>query len=289
MIELCSRIDASTDRACVEAERRELARHGGGCHQKIGVTVLRRDYGTIEFIRGLTDAGEVLNSMQLTSTRATWPKPHRPDEVFTGGGPGTRVEVLHQAVSTVALESPSAIRGLFVARAEAWPQNETSTAGEGALARDSYLWTAGLSTWRKLAARGIWVHGSSEGLGEDDDTRLEILAGQPIEWLRLTHQEAPIVGRTSKTLATYRVESEPPSFEILSRAKFFYWKSGTQFMAALAVCPAIVNGYHATGPGHTSAAVRRGLLVAGVPEAEILRRHAVFLGEAEFHKFLRTN
>jgi hydroxymethylbilane synthase len=225
----------------------------------------------------------------LTATRATWPKPQRSEEIYTGSQIGVRREILHQAVSTVALEDGSSVRGLFVARAEAWPANEASASGEGALTRDAYVWTAGLSTWRKLAARGVWVHGSAEGLGEDDDTRLEVLAGRKVEWLRLTHQDAPNVGRHSSALATYRVEGEIPPFEALSKAKFFYWKSGTQFLAALAVCPAIANGYHATGPGHTNAAVRRGLLEAGVPAPELLRRLAVFLGESEFQKFLQMN
>ena len=45
---------------------------------------------------------------------------------------------------------------LAVAKAEAAHQ---------ALPRPRLLWTAGLTTWEKLAAKGYWVHGSSESLG----------------------------------------------------------------------------------------------------------------------------
>ncbi len=291
LIELCSRIDASHDRSCVEAERRELARHGGGCHQKIGVTILRRDYGTIEFIRGLTDAGDVLNSCELRATRSVWPKPRSPDEVYAGVAGGARREISHAAVATVSLKDPTSARGLFIARAEAWPKKTEAWPGKAmnpGQSPDTYVWTAGLSTWKKLAGQGVWVHGSSEGLGEGEETRLETLAGNKIEWLRLTHEDAPVTGRAGAALATYRVDGEVPDQEVLTRARFFYWKSGTQFQNALAVCSSIANGYHATGPGATSAAVRYGLRACGVSETELEKRLAVFLSEADFHKFLHS-
>src|SRR5207245_6629922 len=41
--------------AAVTRERKILREYGGGCHQKIGVSVLRRAYGEITFLCGLSD------------------------------------------------------------------------------------------------------------------------------------------------------------------------------------------------------------------------------------------
>ena len=56
--------------------------------------------------------------------------------------------------------------GLFVARSEAWPDGYTPRPGQ-------VVWSAGIDTWRRLAARGIWVHGSDESLGEGGVAGLE--------------------------------------------------------------------------------------------------------------------
>lgn len=46
--------------SAAEEERDILKRFGGGCHQKIGVSILHKSYGKILYQRGLTDSGEIL-------------------------------------------------------------------------------------------------------------------------------------------------------------------------------------------------------------------------------------
>ena len=40
----------------------------------------------------------------------------------------------------------------------------------------------------KLASKGIWVNGSSDGLGEDFDNNISALTNFP--WIKLTHKDA---------------------------------------------------------------------------------------------------
>ena len=54
-------------------ERDILKSYGGGCHQKIGASVLRRPYGEITFLRGLTDDGNALNDCRLSPSRSRPP------------------------------------------------------------------------------------------------------------------------------------------------------------------------------------------------------------------------
>ena len=267
LIALCEKIDSPIDRACVEAERRELAKHGGGCHQKIGVTVLDRPYGHVQFIKGLTDAGLKLDSIKLLRGPAhvsAWPKA-APSEIFSG-------EMKSLSRSMIRSDLPSG--SFFVARANAWPDDARTADGE-------IVWTAGLQTWQKLAARGVWVNGSNESLGEIENPQVDVLAGRKISWLRLTHEDAArdqVKKNGMPAFATYRVEIEPPSISDLQRAKYFFWKSGSQFQQALSVCPAIAKGYHGSGPGKTFEVLTKNV----APE-----RIAVFLSEADFLERVR--
>ncbi len=271
LIAMCEKIDSADDRACVEAERRELAKHGGGCHQKIGVTILNRSYGQIEFIRGLTDSGLVLDSVKLrVESESKWP-PARSSDISPSTMKSTNRSSLHRPLPTGSF---------YVARANAWPADAIRP-------EKSVVWTAGLQTWRQLAKRGVWVNGSSESLGESEDTRVETLLGAKINWIRLTHENSDGSDQM-KTFATYRVDIEPPDTTELRKAKYFFWKSGSQFRASLEVCPEIANGYHGSGPGQTHRAVSAGLAAAGLSEKTVRSRVRIFLNEDDFLKKIKV-
>src|ERR1044072_2712822 len=72
--QLVTSINCSETFKAAVSEREILAGDGGGCHQKIGASVLRRDYGQITFLRGMTDDGRPLEAITLTPTRPRPPK-----------------------------------------------------------------------------------------------------------------------------------------------------------------------------------------------------------------------
>jgi hypothetical protein len=55
---LLESINVGADFRAVQSERQRLSELGGGCHQKIGVTVLSRTGGEIYWERGQTEAGD---------------------------------------------------------------------------------------------------------------------------------------------------------------------------------------------------------------------------------------
>ncbi len=231
--------DAPTERA-VRIERDILAGYGGGCHEAIGAAVLIRDYGVVTSVRGCLPTGESLErwSLESTSVRppaaplsAIWPRPDERD-----------FSVRRPTRDTVPVDD----RGWWIARADALPA--AVTPGETQL-----IWAAGARTWHRLAARGVWVHGSSEGLGDTEAPRIEALAGRAVQWLRLTH-----TGSGDPTaFPAYAVDTRFP--EDLGARTHFYWTSGSAFRAAVARYPTIGRGWHACGPGRTSLAVRNGI------------------------------
>jgi hydroxymethylbilane synthase len=125
-----------------------------------------------------------------------------------------------------------------VSRADALPDTWT-------LPEDAIVWAAGGTTWRRLAARGVWVNGSADGLGDDESADADLLAGRRLDWISLTHDRVSRPG----ALATYHVEYPLPD-DLASRSHF-YWTSGDVFQRAIARWPSIKHGWHASGPGRT--------------------------------------
>jgi hydroxymethylbilane synthase len=228
--------DAPTRRA-VDAERRILAGYGGGCHEAIGATVLVRDYGVVTSVRGCPPAGDPIARWSLEPSSplppaaplaAVWPRPDERDN---------------------AVRRPLDVRveggghGWWVARADAIPEGTTSDERQ-------VIWAAGTRTWQKLARRGFWVNGCSDGLGDTEATGIETLAGRPVSWQRLTHADTG----NPDAVATYSVDTPLPG-DLAARTHFF-WTSGSLFRTAIAAHPDIRHGWHACGPGRTSKAVR---------------------------------
>lgn len=248
---LLAKVNCGDTFECVSKERKILASHGGGCHQKIGVNVIRRPYGEVTFLRGLTDAGLVLDEIRLVPAKPLAPKASSAEKIFPREGESATFferEALPRSEWS-AIESAPA---LWVARENAWPEGFAQKP-------DQVVWTAGLSTWKKLAQRGVWVSGSAEGLGEHEPERIEALLNTPkVNWTKLTHAGSVEAGggETMKTVATYRLTPKANAPDIKGRTHF-YWMSGSAFDQALKLSPEIKNAHHASGPGNTYRHIRK--------------------------------
>ncbi len=112
------------------------------------------------------------------------------------------------------------------------------------------IWTPGLSTWRKLAARGIPVSGSDESLGETAAADVRHLFPALHRWIKLSHDSGFDPGR-AQLLATYRLERARPPLEVHNHTHFF-WNSGSQFLEYLRATPGLDRAaLHGGGPGNT--------------------------------------
>ncbi len=232
---LCER---TTD--VVRQERQILDDHGGGCHQALGAAVLDRPYGRIVSIQA-RDRGLELWALQgerhafpRTTSDRIWP---RHDE----GVDAVR--------SSVRVPQPSA-DAFRIARADAWPDHWS---------RDdrAVVWAAGTVTWRRLAARGMWVNGCADGLGDDEAPKVDVLAGRTLLWVSLTHDRSDRIN----ALATCHVDARLPD-DLPARSHFF-WSSGDAFRRAVERWPSLRDGWHASGPGRTRQAILDAVGAAG--------------------------
>jgi hydroxymethylbilane synthase len=227
----------------VERERKILESFGGGCHEAVGATVIVRDFGRVVSVRARVGENQTATwSLEAAGDRppaasaeTIWP---RPDERGAG---------VHRRAIPVPM--PSDDVGFWVARAEALPT-------DWQVPGNRLIWAAGERTWERLASRGIWVHGSADGLGDSERPQVDALAGRSVAWKRLTHTESG----DPDALATYAVDET--AADLAGRTHFF-WTSGSAFARALARQPAIRSGWHASGPGRTARAIRETLGAEG--------------------------
>ena len=140
----------------VIAERARLAPTGDEDHP-LGVSIVPIPNGEVEYTRGQQD-GQWIQSAELRRHDKPLPPASRQDAVWIGED-GIADRYRRIALQVRHDEFSDARVGIFVARSEAWPEGYTPRPGQ-------VIWSAGIDTWRKLAARGQWVHGSEESLGE---------------------------------------------------------------------------------------------------------------------------
>ncbi|HKR58491.1 MAG TPA: hydroxymethylbilane synthase [Pyrinomonadaceae bacterium] len=227
----------------VMRERKILRGFGGGCHQKIGVSVLRRPYGEITFLRGLAEDGSVLKSDSLCPSR---PLPRRVLREQMWPQHASEANWFERAKFRVTI--PDVPAALWISKADALPS-------EAQVSPAQIVWASGAQTWRQLAKRRIWVNGCAESLGEQEDPRIETLLGSRPKWLKLTHADG-FAENGMQTLATYRLipANGGPKFD--GRTHFF-WTSGSGFERAIALNPWLKQMTHFCGPGNTQRILER--------------------------------
>jgi hydroxymethylbilane synthase len=246
--------------AVVAREREILASYGGGCHQKIGVSVLARPFGEVTFLRGLTDDGQALNGCSLQPSKARPPKapraqmwPQNPSESDWFQREKTRARIPDNSIS------------LWIAKAEAIPDDQV-------IDPNQIVWASGIQTWKRLARRGVWVNGSAESLGEQEEPKIETLIGAKLDWLKLTHEQGYTEG-SMPNLATYRLRPKNVRMAFEGK-KYFFWNSGSSFEYAAAQNPWLKEMTHFCGPGNTRQILKRN----GV-EPHVFLDHAQWLAE----------
>jgi hydroxymethylbilane synthase len=235
MGELLATLNCAETFAAVTREREILRSYGGGCHQKIGASVLRRPYGEITFLRGLTDDGQILDVSSLDASRQRPPRIDR-EKLW----PLSAADSDWFSRERIPASVPDETSALWIVKGDAYDWSPS---------RDQIVWTSGVQTWKKLARRGNWINGCAESLGEQEPPNLDTLAGRKLAWLKLTHMDGYHDG-TLPTLATYRLVPTDHPVDLTGKS-YFFWKSGSSFEHALSLNPWIISMTHFCGPGNT--------------------------------------
>ena len=252
----------------VVLERSILIEHGGGCHQSFGVTAVKMGItdDRLLIVKGKDKAGKDisetrwLNQLDGLDIQNLW------------NGHDWRGDLFN----TDYLEHPPIdADAVFVSNANALDQKDTD------IARSKRVWTAGVKSWYKLAADGIWVEGCADGLGYDHLIREmlgEDVLGLPAceGWDILTHADAAErwEGDAGHVISTYRLEPKNADKAIaaLQKSDHVFWSSYSQYQALKDHVPS--HATHICGPGKTAELLRseglENLVIA--PDIDSLKR-----------------
>jgi hydroxymethylbilane synthase len=213
----------------VLVERKILKSHGGGCHQKIGVSQIKRKFGSVTFLKGESEDKKSLDSIIQEPFNIKLNNPCLSSfQLFE------RLELDHSI--------PSEVNAHFIARENALPRDVK-------LSQEDIIWTSGLKTWKALAQRGMWINGTNDSLGESDGQGIDNLFPDAL-WAKWTHKHSTNLN-SMIPIVTYELKPIASLQNNWGHFKEYYWMSGSQFLQAIKLEPQILNADHYCGPGNT--------------------------------------
>jgi hydroxymethylbilane synthase len=121
------------------------------------------------------------------------------------------------------------------------------------------LWAAGTKSMKDLAAKGFWVNGSADSLGDSELIKLRsgaaiaLMVDTKAELTVLTNDQgiSPI-GSVASCYTRTIVENTDDAFnEKINTTDVFYWTSFFQYQAYIAKFPQIIKRIHVCGLGKT--------------------------------------
>ena len=240
VVELLNEINDLNVFKDVEDEREKLKKYGGGCHQKIGVSIENHPLGKITTENGLTPDNELIDERFFSPFKKElsrfknpiedyYPKSKKDFKLFS------RLKIDEGINEIEAIKNS----GLYISRASSIEKGIS-------IDLSNVIWTSGIENWFKLAKKGIWVNGTSDSLGEDQSKPSSLL--KRVNWFLVSHIDSE--SKDKKLIATYKLVPEK-DIENLSKYSHFYWMSISSFKEALKKFPSIENAEHSCGLGKT--------------------------------------
>ena len=241
ILNIIKKINNEVDFKNVQYERKIMSQYGGGCSQKIGVSIWKKNGNLIQSLSGVTEKGEILKfygmiernkpfEKNITGPLKIFPKYKSERSIFKRID-YNKNDKINNFDRTI----------IYLSRRNVLKHNPTF--------KDScILWTSGLKTWESAVNKGYWIKGSSESLGEEEMKKIGTLFSYKYPTIKLTFSGDTL--DSENILDTYKlIDPEFPSgFE---KRTHFFWTSPRLFKIALKKFPGIKNKNHSCGMGNT--------------------------------------
>ena len=240
-------LHCQTTARLVKIERTLLSALGGGCHLPLGATAITHEHlGEMMWSSAPDQQGELLTKINWAA-ESNLPSPAAMTQVIDGVS-------AKASKATTSLSFKASLpkdAHIFVAHRRALPNSLIQETGE------RKFWVPGVGTWRKLASEGLFVTGSTDGLGWQRMSLFQAISllglPQPDAWHVLTHDEA--LGWDDTEVVAHHTYSFEKSKDLgfeksLKKSSHVFWGSARQLERYHSVCPTDVH--HACGPGKTA-------------------------------------
>ena len=231
----------------VQIERNILSSYGGGCHQKIGVSYEKRDFGDVLTLKGMTDDNIALNQRKIERKEESNNSWYNIDQNKIYPSDLKNYNFFSRNNLKDHIEEISSLRSKNILASRA-----NVLDGKIKIDSSNILWSSGVKTWFQLVKKGYWVNGSFDSLGENEEN-LKFIANN--DWVKLTHKDS-LDFFINDRLFTYRLTKNKIT-EDLSEKSHFYWMSGSAFEYAIEQFPIILEKFHSCGPGNTYEIIKK--------------------------------
>ena len=236
VISILEKIHCSETYHHVKKERELLSSFGGGCHQKLGMTSFSHTNGEFFSASGVSQIDNKMIKKLEFIDQASTQSNEKSELSHSFPNKNLKQSFFNRERLSSKIPTDS---DLYISKDYALPSDYQSL--------QNILWVSGLSSWKKLARKGYWIHGSSESLGEDFGLNIDTLIGRETNWLKLTHDKSNISFH-KKILPTYKLTVNNID-QIEGHEDNFYWMSASQFKAAITKYPHILEKNHSCGAG----------------------------------------
>jgi hydroxymethylbilane synthase len=202
---------------CV-AEKKIGLKYGAGCYQKFGVATI--PYGNQHTVYA---AGENENDIAFKEWFNLPELYIDPENIWDGSDLSESKTTTHMNVE-LKLDKPV----VFISNFKAVQDTFIPKLG------NKKVWAAGVKTWRRLATRGIWVEGCSDGLGLESTLKIwkspfiDIHQNQ-VTILTNTRSAENWKSKNWDAIGTYSIHGESLSHLELQHADLVFWSSSFQY------------------------------------------------------------
>ena len=223
-------------------ERKIMSKYGGGCSQKIGVSIWGKNNLKIKSINGLTEDGEVLEDFTTISSRLSETDLSK-KTIRSNAFPVAKSE--KNIFSRRYLDKNTQISK--IQNSIIYITRKTVLKNKPAFAHSCILITSGIKTWRESVKKGYWINGTTDSMGQSELDQLGIItSGKDV--IKLSFKE----NSSDKTDTIDLYELLDPKFpKDFEEREEYFWMSSFAFSVALERYPAIIKKRHASGMGNT--------------------------------------
>ena len=241
MIDLIKKINHKESYENVIFERNILSKYGGGCSQKIGVSVWSKNDVIIKSVFGLTESNNKLKTFEIISRSS--------DELCKNNIQKKDVFPRNNAEKNIfdrkKIKKNNSINK--IKNSVVYLTRGNVLDDKPVFDRSCVIYTSGLKTWISATSQGYWVNGSCDSMGESEiETMPQIERVRKYHKLTFDSQEKNEEGVIN---LYYLINPNFPK-DLKSR-KEFYWMSFYSFQVAIKEYPELVDKNHSCGMGNT--------------------------------------
>ena len=161
LIDLVQSINEQETFDNVVNERKIMSKYGGGCSQKIGVSIWEKNNLKIKSINGLTEYGEVLKDFTTISSRLSEQGSSK-TTIRSNAFPVAKSE--KNIFSRKFLDKNTLIGK--IKNSIIYITRKTVLKNKPPFAHSCILITSGIKTWRESVTEGYWINGSTDSMGQ---------------------------------------------------------------------------------------------------------------------------